>query len=122
MTVSGVQDDDSNDEEVTVTHAVSGADYGGVAVAGVAVSVQDDDGITVSVEFESAEVSVLESAGTVRIDVIATTDADHAPSNELRVPIASSDGTATAGSDYAGVGGAGGATVLVFDLTDFERG
>ena len=97
VTVSGVQDDDSNDEEVTVTHAVSGADYGGVAVAGVAVSVQDDDGITVSVEFESAEVSVLESAGTVRIDVIATTDADHAPSNELRVPIASSDGTATAG-------------------------
>ena len=121
VTVSGVQDDDSNDEEVTVTHAVSGADYGGVAAPDVAVSVQDDDGITVSVEFESAEVSVLESAGTVRIDVIATTDADHAPSNELRVPIASADGTATAGSDYAGVGGAGGATVLVFELTDFER-
>ena len=121
VTVSGVQDDDSNDEEVTVTHAASGAEYGGVAVADVAVRVQDDDGITVSVEFDSTEVSVLESAGTVRIEVIATTDADHAPSNELRVPVASADGTATAGSDYAGVGGAGGATVLVFDSTDFER-
>ena len=63
VTVSGVQDDDSNDEEVTVTHAASGADYGGVAVADVVVRVQDDDGVTVSVEFESTEVSVLESAG-----------------------------------------------------------
>lgn len=90
-------------------------------VADVVVRVQDDDGVTVSVEFESTEVSVLESAGTTTLEIIATTDADHAPSNELRVPVASADGTATAGSDYAGVGGAGGATVLVFDSTDFER-
>ncbi len=51
VTVSAAQDADAfGDPEVTLTHAASGGDYGGVSVASVTVSVTEDDtpGVTVS--------------------------------------------------------------------------
>ena len=43
VTVSGVDDGDSADENVTISHSVSGADYGAVTAADIAVSVDDDE-------------------------------------------------------------------------------
>ena len=43
LTVRAAQDPDDEDETVTVSHLVSGADYAGVEAAGVRVAVEDDD-------------------------------------------------------------------------------
>ena len=51
VTVSAANDDDTADDEATVTHTVAGSDYGNrVPAASVAVSVKDDDsqGLSVS--------------------------------------------------------------------------
>ncbi len=47
VTVSGVQDNDVGDEEVTVSHAVSG--YGSVTAGSVTVTVKDDDAASATV-------------------------------------------------------------------------
>jgi len=49
MTVTGVQDADTEDDTVSITHAVSGADYGTVTAAAVVVTVRDDDTPSVGV-------------------------------------------------------------------------
>ena len=48
MTVTAHQDDDAEDDTVTLSHAVSGADYGvnGVTADSVAVTIDDDDEVT----------------------------------------------------------------------------
>ncbi|MYG27297.1 MAG: hypothetical protein F4213_14945, partial [Boseongicola sp. SB0677_bin_26] len=45
VTVAGVEDDDSTDGTVTVTHPLSGAGYGGKSATPVAVTVTDDEGV-----------------------------------------------------------------------------
>ena len=48
VTVSAAQDDDAEDDEATLSHAVSGGDYGAnsVTASGVAVTVDDDDTVS----------------------------------------------------------------------------
>ena len=48
VTVSAAQDADAADDAATVSHAVSGSDYGSVTVPDVAVTVEDDDASAVS--------------------------------------------------------------------------
>ena len=50
VTVTGTQDDDTETDSTTIMHAVTGADYGSVTVANVAVTVTDNDmpGVTIS--------------------------------------------------------------------------
>ena len=48
VTVTGVQDADSTNESVTVTHSVSGGGYAGVSVGSVTVTVNDDEGATIA--------------------------------------------------------------------------
>jgi hypothetical protein len=43
VTVSGVNDDDETNETVTISHTISGGDYGSVAVADYTASINDDD-------------------------------------------------------------------------------
>ena len=43
VSVTGLEDDDTDDETVTIAHAVSGADYGTVTAASVRVTVNDND-------------------------------------------------------------------------------
>ncbi len=43
VTVTGVEDADAADETVTVSHTVSGADYGSVTAGSVSVTVDDDE-------------------------------------------------------------------------------
>ena len=70
VTVTGVNDDIDNDPDrsATVSHAVSGADYDGMAAAEVAVTVRDDDALGVTVS--PRRLSVAEDGGTATYAVV----------------------------------------------------
>ena len=57
---------DAEDDTGTITHAVSGGDYGSVSVGSVSVTVDDDE---VSVSFERAAYSVAEGGDAVTVTV-----------------------------------------------------
>ena len=91
VAVTGVQDDDTTDETVTVSHAVSGADYDGVPAGAVTVTVADDDtqGLTIA----PAEVSVDEGAEAAQAYTVAL---DTQPTGAVTVTPTSGDtGAAT---------------------------
>jgi hypothetical protein len=48
VTVTGVADDDINNETVTISHTITGAGYAGVTSANVIASVTDDDTVGVT--------------------------------------------------------------------------
>jgi len=60
VTLTGAQDGDTEDETVTISHTVSGADYGSVQAAPVVVTVSDDD--TPQVSISVAALTVAEGA------------------------------------------------------------
>ncbi len=67
VTVSAAADDmDAEDDTGTITHAVSGGDYGSVRAGPVSVTVDDDE---VSVSFERAAYSVAEGGDAVTVTV-----------------------------------------------------
>ena len=67
VTVSAAADDmDSEEDKGTITHAVSGGDYGSVRAGPVSVTVDDDE---VSVSFERAAYSVAEGGDAVTVTV-----------------------------------------------------
>ena len=85
VTVSAAPDDDTSDETATVTHTVSGGDYGSVTADDVVVTVTDNSvqGITVSL----SSLTITEgstSTYTVELDTI--------PTGTVTVGIASSSG------------------------------
>ena len=88
VTVSGEEDDDANDETVTVSHSVSG--YSGVTtVADVSVTVTDNDTAGVSVSPTSLSV---DESGTTTYTVVLDTE----PSGSVTVTPSSDDtGAAT---------------------------
>ena len=88
VTVSGEEDDDANDETVTVSHSVSG--YSGVTtVADVSVTVTDNDTAGVSVSPTSLSV---DESGTTTYTVVLDTE----PSGSVTVTPSSNDtGAAT---------------------------
>ena len=91
VAVTGVRDDDTDDETVTVSHAVSGADYDGVPAGAVTVTVEDDDtqGLTIA----PAEVSVDEGAEAAQAYTVAL---DTQPTGAVTVTLTSGDtGAAT---------------------------
>ena len=98
-TVSAAEDADAlADAPVTLTHTVSGADYGdnNVTADPVKVTVVETDAPTLSMSGVGAD----EDAG----DMVFTVNLSTATSNEVTVAYATSNGTgagaATAGSDY----------------------
>ena len=67
VTVSAAADDmDAEDDTGTITHAVSGGDYGSVRAGSVSVTVDDDE---VSVSFERAAYAVAEGGDAVTVTV-----------------------------------------------------
>ena len=107
VTVTPADDDDTDNESVTIMHTVSG--YAGVPQQGpdVKVMVEDDDEPAAGVSFASAESRVGEGAESVRV----TVNLDPAPSAPISVQYAVA-GTATAG-DAGDVVIAGSGTVSV---------
>ena len=85
VTVTGVNDDLDNatDREATISHAVTGGGYDGVAVASVAVTATDDDnpGVTVS----ETTLTLVEADGTatytVKLDAKPTGDVTVTPTS-----------------------------------------
>ena len=67
VTVTAAADDmDAEDDTGTITHAVSGGDYGSVRAGSVSVTVDDDE---VSVSFERAAYAVAEGGDAVTVTV-----------------------------------------------------
>ena len=98
LTVSAEEDDDTTSEpEVTLSHEASGGDYGGESVAGVLVTVIEND---VSV-LAAADAAGVESDGVLRFEVSLSL----ASSDAVTVEYATADGTAAAGTDYTAASG-----------------
>ena len=101
VTVSAGHDDGFTDDMGTITHRVtsSDSDYQGINVSSVAVTVDDDEEVPVTVKFGRADYTVAEG-GTV--DVTVTLNRD--PKRTVTIPIEKTnrDG-AVDGNDYSGV-------------------
>ena len=95
MTVYAAHDDDVADEDATVTHTVSGADYDSIGVPNVIVTVNDDDP-EVTVSFGEASYTVAEGA-TEQVTVNLSAD----PNRTVAIPISTSNQSGTADTDYS---------------------
>ena len=104
VTVRTVHDVLAGDDVATVSHTVSGADYGSIAVDDVVVTVTDD-------EVESSEIAlsvdpsvVGEDAGSTTMKVTATlNEAPRTDDTTITVSIGASNDSAASGSDYSPV-------------------
>ena len=75
VTVTAGEDDDPLNESATVTHSVSGADYGSVPAANVTVSVADNDTADLTISDSSFNVNeVCNETYTVQLDTEPTDD------------------------------------------------
>ena len=105
VTVSAAPDADADEETATIEHAVSGADYGTVTAADIAVTVGDDETVSTEVVLSVAPASVSEDAGATVVTVTGTLD--HAPrlaDTVVTVTVGAVDDTAVEGTDYGTVG------------------
>ena len=93
VTVTAAQDDDAvDDAPVTLTHTVSGGNYGAVTAASVAVTIIEDDMSALLVANAVASEGDGEMVFTVRLTL--------ASSQTVTVEYVTASGTATAGRDY----------------------
>ena len=102
VTVSSAGDTDAADDTAEIGHAVSGADYGGVTVASVDVSVDDDETASGELLLAASPESVDEGAESAVVTVTAKLDGG-ARSGATFVTLGVGSGTATSGTDFAPV-------------------
>ena len=106
--VTVADDEDAiDDADVTITHAVSGADYNGQTAAGVTVSITDDDDPAVTVSFGAATYTAAEG-DTVEVTVTLSAD----PERGVTIPLTATNEGEASDADYSGVP----------DSVVFERG
>ena len=102
VTVQTAQDADALNDTATLSHAVSGADYGTVTAASVAVTVRDDETVsTVVVLTVDPSTRLSEGAGATEITITASLN--QAPRNVatvLSLSVGESGDTALEGTDY----------------------
>ena len=106
VTVAAAQDADALNDTATLSHAVSGADYGTVTAASVAVTVTDDETVSTGVVLTVNPTRLSESAVATAITITASLN--QAPRNVatvLSLSVGESGDTALEGTDYATVGG-----------------
>ena len=104
VTVQTVHDAFTGDDEATVSHAVSGADYSAVTADDVAVTVIDDELESTEIQLSVDPSVVNEADGSTTITVTATlNEAPRTAATPLTVSIGASNDSATASSDYAPV-------------------
>ena len=110
VTVSGVGDTDTQDENLGVTLTASGGDYAG-KTATVGVTVTDDDDVPVKVSFEQTTYTVDEgSSVTVKVKLNAD------PERTVTIPLTKANQDGASNSDYSGV-----PANVVFDSGDTEK-
>ena len=100
VTVRSAQDRDPDDETVTVTHAVSGGDYGDEMAAGVSVTVEDDDKPSTKVKLSAPAVTVAEGGGSRAVTMTGRLDGTP-EEQDVEVTLSAGGGTASPGTDYA---------------------
>ena len=100
VAVSAADDNDFADDTGTITHRVTSgdSDYNNRSVGSVAVTVDDDEEVPVTVKFGRADYTVAEG-GTV--DVTVTLNRD--PKRTVTIPIERTDQNGATGADYSGV-------------------
>ena len=104
VTVRAGQDADKVADSATVSHAVTGADYGehGVTAAPVSVTVTDDDVPSEAITLAVSSQSVRENGGRARLTVTATLDAS--PEEEdVALVLSLVGGSAEAGTDFEAI-------------------
>ena len=109
VTVAAVHDGDAADDSATVTHGVADGGYNGVTVPDVAVTVDDDE--TVSIVLSKSSLTVVEgdTAGQTY-----TVKLSHEPSVEVTVTVSGQDQT-----DLT-LSGLSGTDTLTFDATTWD--
>ena len=102
VTVIARPDADAAHEHVTISHSVTGADYGSVAAPDVVVTVTDDDTPSTTIELWASSVSVTEGGGDRTIVIVAEFD-QAAPEVDTTVRVEVGAGTALPGQDFVAV-------------------
>ena len=106
VTVTARQDEDAEDDTVTILHAVSGADYGanGVTADAVSVTIDDDDTVSTGVDLSVSPASIEEGANFTGIVVTGRLNGvTRAEPTTVAVSVGAPDDAATEGTDYATV-------------------
>ena len=106
VTVSAGQDSDAENDTATLTHSVTGADYGAnrVTAESVSVTIDDDDVESRGVQLSLGRTSIDEGAGNT--DVVVAAKLIGAPRDEptpVAVSVGAQDDSAVAGTDYVEV-------------------
>ena len=101
VTVDAANDEvENNPKRATITHAVTGGDYGGESAASVAVTVTDDESPSTAVTLSVSPAAVREGAGNRTVTV--TGELNGEPRSAVTVVTVSvTAGTATAGTDFS---------------------
>ena len=110
VTVSAGQDDDSTDDEVTLTHTAAGGDYGAV-MGDVVVTVTDND--TPALVFTPTSLTVGEGASNTYTVKLATQ-----PTGNVTVRVSGASGEVTVDTD---TGTTGDQNTLSFTTSDWNR-
>ena len=104
VTVSALDDVDVAPDTATVSHAVSGADYGSVLADDVTVAVSDSALPSTTVELRVSIDEVEEDAGATLVTVTGTLNgASRVSATSLTVSVGATEDGATEGTDYATV-------------------
>ncbi len=106
VTVTARQDEDVEDDTVTLVHAVTGADYeaNGVTADAVTVTIDDDDVVSTGVELSLNRTSIGEGASFT--GVVVTGRLNGVPRDEptsVALSVGAADDAAVVGTDYAAV-------------------
>ena len=105
VTVQAAEDTDALNDTATVSHAVSGADYGTVTAASVAVTVSDDETVSTGVVLSVNPATLTEGGGAKVITITATLNqAPRAVATVLTLSVGAASDTAVEGTDYGTVG------------------
>ena len=105
VTVSAAADTDAVNDTATVTHAVSGGDYGTETASDVSVTVTDDETVSTGVVLSVDPSTVSEDAGATVVTVTGTLN--HAPrlaDTVVTLTVGDADDAAVEGTDYGTVG------------------
>ncbi len=108
VTVSAAEDSDAEDDQATIAHVVSGADYAAVTAGSVGVTVTDNgtpsERASRKVTLGVDPPSVNEDAGATTVTVTGTLDGPAMTSNlAVTVSVGAAGDAATEGTDYSTV-------------------
>ena len=101
VTVTAAQDseDDGDDDGATITHTMSGGDYDGSSVADVAVTVEDDEGVSTAVTLTVSPDAVDENTGETTVTVTGRLNRKPLQQDTV-VTLSVTSGTATLNADF----------------------